>query len=155
MLRSVLLASLILSTAATAAGDSAGQVLYFKPAEVDAARASGDTGAALINNSEFKVMASRRDKVGQAEIHVSDTDVFIVLEGTATIAVGGKMVDPKEVSPGEIRGSGIDGGTEYQLEKGVVLTVPRNTPHWIKQTRPGFRYFVVKSVRGGVSVPPR
>ncbi len=148
MLRSVLCASLILSAAALAAGDTAGQVLYFKPAEVDAARASGDTGSALITNSEFKVMASRRDKVGQSEIHATDTDVFIVLDGTATIAVGGKMIDPKEVSPGEIRGTGITGGTEYKLEKGVVLTVPRNTPHWIKQTQPGFRYFVVKSVRG-------
>ncbi len=148
MLRSVLCASLILSAAALAAGDTAGQVLYFKPAEVDAARASGDTGSALITNSEFKVMASRRDKVGQSEIHATDTDVFIVLDGTATIAVGGKMIDPKEVSPGEIRGTGITGGTEYKLEKGVVLTVPRNTPHWIKQTQSGFRYFVVKSVRG-------
>jgi mannose-6-phosphate isomerase-like protein (cupin superfamily) len=120
----------------------------FKPAEVDAARAKGDTGTALITNSEFKVMASRRDKVGQSEIHVADTDVFIVIEGTATIAVGGKLLDPTEVSPGEIRGSGIDGGTDYKLEKGVVLTVPRNTPHWIRQTQPGFRYFVVKSVRG-------
>jgi mannose-6-phosphate isomerase-like protein (cupin superfamily) len=146
MLRSVLCASFILSTVAVAA-DTAGQVQYFKPAEVDAARASGDTGSALITNSEFKVMASRRDKVGQSEIHRTDTDVFIVLEGTATIAVGGKLIDPKEVSPGEIRGTGIDGGTEYKLEKGVVLTVPRNTPHWIKQTQPGFRYFVVKSVR--------
>jgi mannose-6-phosphate isomerase-like protein (cupin superfamily) len=148
MLRYVLCASFVLSAAAFAAGDSARQVLYFKPSEVDAARASGDTGSALITNSEFKVMASRRDKVGQSEIHVTDTDVFIVLEGNATIAVGGKMIGPKEVSPGEFRGSGIEGGTEYQLEKGVVLTVPRNTPHWIKQTKPGFRYFVVKSVRG-------
>jgi len=147
MLRSMLCAFFVLSTVALAAGDTAAQVLYFKPAEVDAARAVGDTGSALINNSEFKVMASRREKVGQAEIHVTDTDIFIVLEGNATIAIGGKMLDAKEVSPGEIRGSGIDGGTEYSLEKGVVLTVPRNTPHWIKQTRPGFRYFVVKSVR--------
>ena len=147
MLRYVLCASFVLSAAAFAAGVSAGQVLYFEPSEVDAARASGDTGSALISNAEFKVMASRRDKVGQSEIHVTDTDVFIVLDGTATIAVGGKMIEPKQVSPGEIRGSGIEGGTEYQLKKGVVLTVPRNTPHWIKQTKPGFRYFVVKSVR--------
>ena len=148
MLRSVLCACFVLSTVALAAGDTAGQVLYFKPAEVDAARAKGEAGSALITNSEFKVMASRRDTIGQAEIHVSDTDVFIVIEGTATIAIGGKILDAKEVSPGEIRGSGIDGGTDYRLEKGVVLTVPRNTPHWIKQTFPGFRYFVVKSVRG-------
>jgi len=147
MLRSALCASLILSTVAFAAGDTAAQGLYFKPGEVDAARAAGDTGSALVSNSEFKVMASRRDKVGQAEIHVADTDIFIVLDGTATIAIGGTMVGPKEVSPGEIRGSGIEGGAEYLLQKGVVLTVPRNTPHWIKQTQPGFRYFVVKSVR--------
>jgi mannose-6-phosphate isomerase-like protein (cupin superfamily) len=148
MLRATLFASLILSAVAFAASDTAGQVLYFKPGQVDAARAAGDTGSALISNSEFKVMASRRDKVGQAEIHVTDTDVFIVLEGNATIAVGGKILEPKEVSPGEIRGSAIEGGTDYKLEKGVVLTVPRNTPHWIRLTQPGFRYFVVKSVRG-------
>jgi len=69
-----------------------------------------------------------------------------VIEGHATLVVGGKLVDAKETAPGEIRGSGIEGGTDYLLEKGVVLTVPRNTPHWVRQTQPGFRYFVVKSV---------
>ena len=93
-------------------------------------------------------MASRRDKVGQSEVHVSDTDIFIVVDGKATLVIGGKLIDAKEVAPDEIRGSGIDGGTEYKLEKGVVVTVPRNTPHWVKQTQPGFRYFVVKSVAG-------
>ena len=94
-------------------------------------------------------MAARREKPGQSEVHVKDTDVFIVVDGTATIVVGGKMIDAREVSPGEVRGSGIEGGTDYKLEKGVVLTVPRNTPHWVKQTQPGFRYFVVKSVAQG------
>jgi mannose-6-phosphate isomerase-like protein (cupin superfamily) len=149
MLRYVLCASFVLSVAAFAAGDSAGQVLYFKPSEVDAARASGDTGSALITNSEFKVMASRRDKVGQSEVHVKDTDIFIVIDGHATLVVGGKLIDAKEVSPGEIRGSGIEGGKDYLLEQGVVLTVPRNTPHWVRQTQPGFRYFVVKSIAAG------
>jgi len=30
-------------------------------------------------------MASRRDKVGQSEVHVQDTDIFIVIEGRATL----------------------------------------------------------------------
>jgi mannose-6-phosphate isomerase-like protein (cupin superfamily) len=137
---------MIYAAAALAADPAPNKVEYFKPAQVDAARAAGDTGSALITNGEFKVIASRREKPGQSEVHVKDTDVFIVVDGTATIVVGGKMVDPKEVSPGEIRGSGIEGGTDYKLEKGVVLTVPRNTPHWVKETQPGFRYFVVKSV---------
>ncbi len=137
---------LIAAAGALAADQPSLEVDYFKPAAVDAARAAGDTGSAIISNSEFKVLASRREKPGQSEVHVSDTDIFIVIDGAATIVIGGKMIDAKETSPGEWRGSGIEGGTDYLLEKGVVLTVPRNTPHWVKQTQPGFRYFVVKSV---------
>ena len=146
--RSFLLVSLA-SAVALAAGDVPGKVEYFRAAEVDAARASGETGSMLISNSEFKVMAARRDKVGQSEVHVKDTDIFIVIDGQATLVIGGKLIDARETSPGEIRGSGIEGGTDYPLERGVVLTVPRNTPHWVKQTQPGFRYFVVKSIAQG------
>jgi mannose-6-phosphate isomerase-like protein (cupin superfamily) len=146
--RSVVFASLA-SVAALAAGDAPGKVEYFRAAAVDAARASGETGSMLITNSEFKVMASRRDKVGQAEVHVKDTDIFIVIDGQATLVIGGKLIDAKETSPGELRGSGIEGGADYPLERGVVVTVPRNTPHWVRQTLPGFRYFVVKSIAQG------
>ncbi len=144
--RSLVPATFLFAAVALAADPSPLEVEYFSPAQVDAARASGETGSALITNSEFKVMASRRDKPGQSELHVSDTDVFVVIDGNATIVIGGKMIDAKQVSPGEIRGSGIEGGTDYRREKGVVITVPRNTPHWVKQAQPGFRYFVVKSV---------
>jgi len=135
--------------AAFAAGNSAPAVHYFKPAEVDAARAAGDTGKALVEDPDFKVLASRRDKPGQSEVHANDTDIFVVIDGQATIVVGGTMVDAKQVSSGELRGSGIEGGTPYLLERGVVLTIPRNTPHWVRETRPGFRYYVIKSVKHG------
>jgi len=69
-----------------------------------------------------------------------------VIDGQATLVIGGKLIAAKEGSPGEFRGSGIEGGTDYPLERGVVLTVPRNTPHWVKRTQPGFRYYVIKSV---------
>ena len=139
------LAFLLPVAAAALAADAPSTARYFKPAEVDAARARGETGSVLVEEADFKVMASRRDKPGQSEVHSSDTDIFVVIDGQATIVVGGRMIDPKETAPGEIRGSGIAGGTTYLLEKGVVLTVPRNTPHWVRETRPGFRYYVVKS----------
>jgi mannose-6-phosphate isomerase-like protein (cupin superfamily) len=141
------LAFLLPIAAAALAADAPPTPRYFKPAEVDAARARGETGSALLEEADFKVMASRRDKPGQSEVHAADTDIFVVIDGQATIVVGGTMVDPRETSPGEIRGSGIAGGTDYLLEKGVVLTVPRNTPHWVRETRPGFRYYVIKSTR--------
>jgi mannose-6-phosphate isomerase-like protein (cupin superfamily) len=140
--------ALLLTVAAAALGaDAVSQPHYFKPAEVDAARAKGETGALLLEEADFKVLASRRDKPGQSEVHATDTDIFVVIDGQATIVLGGRMIDAKETSPGEIRGSGIEGGTDYLLERGVVLTVPRNTPHWVRETRPGFRYYVIKSIR--------
>ena len=143
------LALLVASAATFAAGDAPTAPHYFKPAQVDAARAAGDTGSVLVEDPDFRVLASRRDKPGQSEAHATDTDIFVVIDGQATIVVGGKMIDSKEISPGELRGSGIEGGTRYLLEKGVVLTIPRNTPHWVRETRPGFRYYVIKSIGRG------
>ena len=139
---------LLLTLAAAAlAADAPAQPRYFKPAEVDAARAKGETGSLLVEEADFKVLASRRDKPGQSEVHATDTDIFVVIAGQATVVLGGRMIAPQETSPGELRGSGIEGGTDYLLEKGVVLTVPRNTPHWVRESQPGFRYYVVKSIR--------
>ena len=146
MSRSWILAFVLPVAAAALAADTPAAPRYFKPAEVDAARARGETGSMLIEDAEYKVLASRRDKPGQSEVHVADTDIFVVVDGQATIVLGGRMIDPKETAPGELRGSGIEGGTDYLLEPGVVLTVPRNTPHWVRETKPGFRYYVIKSI---------
>ena len=146
MSRSWILAFVLPLAAAALAADTPAAPRYFKPAEVDAARAKGETGSMLIEDAEYKVLASRRDKPGQSEVHVADTDIFVVVDGQATIVLGGRMIDPKETAPGELRGSGIEGGTDYLLEPGVVLTVPRNTPHWVRETKPGFRYYVIKSI---------
>ena len=146
MSRSWILAFVLPLAAAALAADTPAAPRYFKPAEVDAARARGETGSMLIEDAEYKVLASRRDKPGQSEVHVTDTDIFVVVHGQATIVLGGRMIDPKETAPGELRGSGIEGGTDYLLEPGVVLTVPRYTPHWVRETKPGFRYYVIKSI---------
>jgi mannose-6-phosphate isomerase-like protein (cupin superfamily) len=132
--------------AAALAADAPAGVQYKTPAEVAAMRASGDTGGPLVTDPDFKILAGRRDKPGQSEVHARDTDIFIVIGGRATIVLGGELVDGKETSPGEQRGSAIKGGTDYLLEKGVVLTVPRGTPHWVRETAPGFEYYVVKSI---------
>src|SRR5262245_27857846 len=92
------LSAALLAGAALAAGDAPGKPEYFTAAQVDAARATGETGTALIANGEFKVLASRRDKAGQSEVHATDTDIFIVVDGSATIVIGGKLVDAREVS---------------------------------------------------------
>jgi uncharacterized protein GlcG (DUF336 family)/quercetin dioxygenase-like cupin family protein len=116
--------------------------------DVQAAFTAGKTGAVLIEDPAFRVAASRRDGAGEAELHTTDTDIFYVLEGHATVIVGGEIVDAHETAPHEIRGSAIRGGETRELATGDVLTIPRGVPHWFKAVRTPFRYYVVKSVAG-------
>jgi len=97
------------------------------------------------NGVNYKVSAGRRDKPGTSELHKKDTDIFYIMEGTATFITGGKMVEGKETAPDEIRGASVEGGQARQLVKGDVIIVPAGVPHWFKsvETAP-FLYFVVK-----------
>ena len=116
---------------------------HFSAAEVTAAFVAGKP---LVENAGFKVHASRRVKPGDAEIHLLDTDVFYVLEGEAVLVIGGKAVDPKNITPTEIRGASIDGGETHSLKKGEVLIIPAGTPHWFKEIVKGpVLYYAVKS----------
>jgi uncharacterized protein GlcG (DUF336 family)/mannose-6-phosphate isomerase-like protein (cupin superfamily) len=124
-------------------------VQQHKAADVKAAFAKGDTGGVLVDDTAFRVAASRRDGAGQAELHATDTDIFYVLEGHATVVVGGEIVEAKEVAPNEIRGTSIRGGETRELGVGDVLTIPRGVPHWFRSVKTPFRYYVVKSVAGG------
>jgi mannose-6-phosphate isomerase-like protein (cupin superfamily) len=101
-------------------------------------------GAVLLDTNNFKIQAGHRDAPGLAEIHERDTDIFHVLEGTATLVTGGSAVEPNTVSPGEIRGKAITGGEERRLVKGDVIVIPNGVPHWFKETSSPFLYFVVK-----------
>lgn len=87
----------------------------------------------------------RRTKPGKAEVHTSEADVWYVVDGGCVLVVGGTEVDGKEVSPGQIHGTGITGGTEYKLSKGDFMRIPAGVPHWVKKINSGeLVYIVVK-----------
>lgn len=103
-------------------------------------------GQPLVENSQYKVHASHRDGPGKSEVHEHETDIIYVLEGTATFVTGGKVVDGQMIAPGEIRGAGIDGGETRKLVKGDLVIVPQGVPHWFKDLKAPFNYYVVKSI---------
>jgi mannose-6-phosphate isomerase-like protein (cupin superfamily) len=86
-----------------------------------------------------------REASGEAEVHETQTDVFIVQSGEATLLVGGTVVAPRTTGPGEIRGTGVQGGESKKLVAGDILHIPAGVPH---QTllEPGkkFTYVVIK-----------
>ena len=112
----------------------------------DRVAAAFDKGALLFETGNYKVHASRREASGQVEVHEHETDVFYVVEGSATFVTGGDVTEPEVVAPGEIRGSAIRGGETRRLKRGDVIVVPRGVPHWFKEADNPFLYFVVKPI---------
>jgi glc operon protein GlcG len=133
-----------------AAASAASATTYLDHAAVANAFAKGQP---LLEVPGYKVHASRRDAPGMAEVHLWETDVVYVVDGAATLVTGGTLVEPRATEPGQIRGPGITGGTEHHLTKGDVIVVPNNEPHWFKEVRAPFLYFVVKPIapKGDVS----
>ena len=101
-------------------------------------------GGPLFENAQFKIQAGRRDAPGIVEIHLRDTDIFHILEGSATFVTGGKTVEKKTIAKGELRGKEIQGGESHRLAKGDVIVVPNGVPHWFKSVEGPLLYYVVK-----------
>ncbi len=128
--------------AETNSARSTDRVIYFNSAEVSAAFKKGTTS--LIKFSNYKVLVGHREILGIPEVHLKDTDVFYVLEGSATLVTGGTVVDRHSIASDEIRGKEIKGGKEYKLNKGDVIIIPKKIPHWFKEVTNPFLYYVVK-----------
>jgi Cupin len=101
-------------------------------------------GIPLIETDDYKIHASRREAPGVAEIHTRDTDIAYVIQGSATLVTGGTAVELKSVGPEELRGASITGGETRKLVPGDVVVIPNGVPHWFKEVRAPFLYYVVK-----------
>jgi mannose-6-phosphate isomerase-like protein (cupin superfamily) len=90
-------------------------------------------------------MLAFRDATGSSEVHQHEADIFVVESGEAVLVTGGKMINPHQVKPGELRGSSIEGGARHSVEPGDIIHIPAGTPHqlFIEKGKP-FAYFVVK-----------
>jgi mannose-6-phosphate isomerase-like protein (cupin superfamily) len=90
-------------------------------------------------------MAAHREADGVPEWHETQADVFFIESGTATLVVGGTMVNAETTAPHEKRNGTIEGGVRQKLSPGDVVRIPANTPHQVLlDAGQKFSYFVVK-----------
>lgn len=71
-----------------------------------------------------------RASVGNAAVHEKEAEMFYVIDGSATLVTGGKLVNEKRTDAANLSGSAIEGGTPREIAKGDWIMVPENTPHW-------------------------
>jgi mannose-6-phosphate isomerase-like protein (cupin superfamily) len=89
-------------------------------------------GGPIVSDPGLVVLAQRRG-AGEVELHEHTNHVFVMVEGEATLVVGGTMVDPRRTAPDQMRAASVQGGTTYHMSKGDVITIPAKTPHWFKE----------------------
>jgi mannose-6-phosphate isomerase-like protein (cupin superfamily) len=129
--RTELLTSAVLLTAAVVSlrGGVPAAVHYIGHDKVTAVMSKGGP---IVSDPGLVVLAQRRE-AGAAEYHDHTNHVFVMVEGEATLIVGGTMVDPKRTAPDQMRAPSLQGGTAYHMSKGDVITIPARTPHWFKE----------------------
>jgi glc operon protein GlcG len=140
-MRSTAIGLAFLSLGLTSGPASDGEVRFIGHDQVQAAFAKG---MPLVEVGDYKIHASRREGPGMAEIHTRDTDIAYVIHGSATLVTGGTAVGVKEIASEELRGTAIQGGETRQLEVGDVVVIPNGVPHWFKEVKAPFLYYVVK-----------
>ena len=85
--------------------------------------------------NKFAVFAVQREnKRGKGELHEKADDIFIILEGSCVIEIGGELVNKQMKAYTEYVGDDIKGGQRNHLAEGDLFTVPRNTPHLLDMT---------------------
>ena len=86
-----------------------------------------------------------READGQVEWHETQADVFVVQSGSATLLVGGTMVNGETVAPHEKRNGSIQGGVRKKLSAGDIVRIPARVPHQLLlEGSHEFIYFVIK-----------
>jgi len=78
------------------------------------------------------------------EIHDNSDDIYYVLQGEATLMLGGTLVGANEVSPGEWRAKEAVGGEKVVIRKGDLIFIPRGTRHQRTVAGKAFEMILIK-----------
>ena len=90
-------------------------------------------------------MLTYRSQNGVVEQHANYDDVFVVLDGDATIVTGGTGQNMHPTGKGEQQGTSIVGGKTTKLGKGDIIHISINVPHQLFiEKGHHFTYYVVK-----------
>ena len=92
------------------------------------------------------VLLVHRGTDGQAEWHETQVDVIYVQSGSATLLVGGTLVNGETVAPHEKRNGTIQGGFRQKVSTGDWIRIPPKTPHqFLLEGSKELDYMVIKA----------
>jgi mannose-6-phosphate isomerase-like protein (cupin superfamily) len=91
----------------------------------------------LSGEKPYAVAVEHRMPMPQnASVHEAEAELFYLIDGSATMVTGGKLVGETR-NGANLTGTSIEGGTPIKLNKGDFFMVPEGVPHWFSQIDPG------------------
>jgi mannose-6-phosphate isomerase-like protein (cupin superfamily) len=91
----------------------------------------------LTGASPYGVNVEHRTNMPQnASVHEGEAELFYVIDGSATMTTGGKLVGETR-NGANLTGKSIEGGVNTKLSKGDFFMVPEGVPHWFSQIDAG------------------
>ena len=90
----------------------------------------------LAGGAPYAVNVEHRTNQPQtASVHETEAELFYVIDGSATMVTGGKIVGETR-NGANLSGKSIEGGAPTKLNKGDFFMVPEGVPHWFSQIDP-------------------
>jgi mannose-6-phosphate isomerase-like protein (cupin superfamily) len=74
----------------------------------------------------------RTNQPQNSSIHEAEAELFYMIDGSATMVTGGKLVGETRNGT-NLTGKSIEGGAPTKLNKGDFFMVPEGVPHWFSQ----------------------
>jgi quercetin dioxygenase-like cupin family protein len=100
----------------------------------------------LLNHKNAQANITTRDKSGLVEQHADWEDHIFILDGEASLNLGGTMEKPNTTGPGETRGDSVKGAKSITVHAGDYIYIPVNTAHqMVIAAGKSVRYAVVKT----------
>jgi quercetin dioxygenase-like cupin family protein len=118
----------------------------------------GAHGADLLKPAQtaIEIVLRHEDDYEQTELELHDgkDHIFFVTDGKATLTLGGELVAPREVSPGEWKAATATNARNIDVAKGDLVFIPHGTVHGRSAKGRRFTMMIVSFFPGGPPSPP-
>jgi mannose-6-phosphate isomerase-like protein (cupin superfamily) len=89
----------------------------------------------------------------ELELHDGKDHVIFVTEGNASLTLGGELVAPREVSPGEWKAAKSTASRTVDVAKGDLIFIPHGTVHGRSAKGRRFTMLLISFLPGGPPPP--
>jgi mannose-6-phosphate isomerase-like protein (cupin superfamily) len=102
----------------------------------------------ILQFAPYTATLEYRASVGPAALHEKDAEMMYVIDGSATLMTGGKLVGETRTNAANLSGTAIQGGESKKISKGDFIVVPEGTPHWFSSIDGTLVLMTIKMPRG-------